>query len=52
MSKEVLENQIWELKRQLSILECKDHFDAEDYDLQSNLNRQISDKKKELEALE
>ena len=52
MSKEVLENQIWELERQLNILQCKDRFDDEDYDLQRNLNRQIAVKKKELEALE
>ena len=51
MSKEVLENQIWELERQLNILQCKDRFDDEDYDLQRNLN-QIAVKKKELEALE
>ena len=49
MSKEVLENQIWELERQLNILQCKDRFNDEDYDLQRNLNRQIAVKKKELD---
>lgn len=46
MSKEVLENQIWELERQLNILQCKDRFNDEDYDLQRNLIAKIAVKRK------
>lgn len=52
MNKNVLKKEIRELERQLNILQCKDRFNDEDYDLQRNLNRQIAVKKKELEALE
>lgn len=47
-----LQEEIYELERQLSILECKDHLSAEDFEHQRMLNTQIINKKRELEKEE